>query len=114
MGHGIAEVAALAGYEVNLRDINEELVSDGYEQIEWSLDKLAEKDRISEEARDAAKDNVTPIVDLETAVEDADVVIEAIVEEMSIKQEVYEELDEYAPDRTIFASNTSSLSITDL
>jgi enoyl-CoA hydratase/3-hydroxyacyl-CoA dehydrogenase len=114
MGHGIAEVAALAGYEVNLRDINEELVSDGYEQIEWSLDKLAEKDRISEAERDAAKDNVTPLVDLETAVEDADVVIEAIVEEMSIKQEVYEELDEYAPDQTIFASNTSSLSITDL
>ena len=114
MGHGIAEVAALAGYEVNLRDINEELVSDGYEQIEWSLDKLAEKDRISEEARDAAKENVAPLVDLETAVEDADIVIEAIVEEMSIKQEVYEELDEYAPDRTIFASNTSSLSITDL
>ena len=114
MGHGIAEVAALAGYEVNLRDINEELVSDGYEQIEWSLDKLAEKDRISEAERDAAKENITPLVDLETAVEDADVVIEAIVEEMSIKQEVYEELDEYAPDRTIFASNTSSLSITDL
>ena len=114
MGHGIAELAALAGYEVNLRDINEELVSDGYEQIEWSLDKLAEKDRISEAERDAATENVTPLVDLETAVEDADIVIEAIVEEMSIKQEVYEELDEYAPDRTIFASNTSSLSITDL
>jgi enoyl-CoA hydratase/3-hydroxyacyl-CoA dehydrogenase len=114
MGHGIAEVAALAGYEVILRDINEELVSDGYDQIEWSLEKLAEKDRISEEARDAAADRVTPVVDLEEAVEDTDVVIEAIVEEMDIKQGVYEDLDEFAPDRTIFASNTSSLSITDL
>ena len=114
MGHGIAEVAALAGYDVKLRDINEELVSDGYEQIEWSLDKLAEKDRISEEARDAAKGNVTPLVDLEEAVEDADVVVEAIIEEMAIKKDVYQDLDEFAPERTIFASNTSSLSITDL
>ena len=114
MGHGIAEVAALAGYEVTLRDINEEVVSEGYDQIEWSLDKLAEKDRISEEARDAAAERITPLVDLETAIQDADVVVEAIVEDMEIKQEVYEEFDEYAPERTIFASNTSSLSITGL
>jgi enoyl-CoA hydratase/3-hydroxyacyl-CoA dehydrogenase len=114
MGHGIAEVAALAGYEVRLRDINEGLVEDGYEQIEWSLNKLAEKDRISEDDRDAAIDSVTPVVEMEDAVEDADVVIEAIVENMGIKQDVYEEVSEFAPDRTIFASNTSSLSITDL
>ena len=114
MGHGIAEVAALAGYEVRLRDINDEIVQDGYEQIEWSLDKLAEKDIISEDNRDAAKDAVTPIVDLEEAAGDADVVIEAIIEDMDIKKDVYQELDEVAPDRTIFASNTSSLSITDL
>jgi enoyl-CoA hydratase/3-hydroxyacyl-CoA dehydrogenase len=114
MGHGIAEVAALAGYEVRLRDINEELVEEGYEQITWSLDKLAEKDRISEAARDEATDNVTPVVDMADAVDETDVVIEAIVENMDIKQDVYEEVSEHAPDRTIFASNTSSLSITDL
>ncbi|MHB9285842.1 3-hydroxyacyl-CoA dehydrogenase NAD-binding domain-containing protein [Halobacteriales archaeon Cl-PHB] len=114
MGHGIAEVAALAGYDVRLRDIEEEIVQDGYEQLAWSLDKLAEKEHIAEEAAEAAKDNVTPVVDIEEAVDDSDVVIEAIIEEMSIKQDVYEELDEAAPDRTIFASNTSSLSITDL
>jgi enoyl-CoA hydratase/3-hydroxyacyl-CoA dehydrogenase len=114
MGHGIAEVAALAGYEVRLRDINEELVEDGYDQIEWSLEKLAEKDRISDEARDAAIENVTPIVDLEDAVDDTDVVVEAIVENMDIKKDVYEELSEYSPEHTIFASNTSSLSITEL
>ena len=114
MGHGIAEVAALAGYDVRLRDIEEEIVQDGYEQIEWSLDKLAEKDIISEDARDAAVASVEPVVDLEAAVEDADVVIEAIIEEMSIKKDVYEELDAAAPERTIFASNTSSLSITEL
>jgi enoyl-CoA hydratase/3-hydroxyacyl-CoA dehydrogenase len=114
MGHGIAEVAALAGYDVTLRDIEEELVSGGYDQIEWSLGKLVEKDRLTEAEADAALDRITPLVDLEAAVEDADVVIEAVPEKMEIKREVYRELEAYAPDRTIFATNTSSLSITEL
>ncbi len=114
MGHGIAEVAALAGYDVVLRDINEDLVTDGYEEIEWSLGKLAEKERISDDTAEAALDRVDPVVDLAEAAGDADVVIEAIVEDMDIKQEVYEELSAVAPDDAIFASNTSSLSITDL
>ncbi len=114
MGHGIAEVAALAGYEVSLRDIEEELVEEGYDEIEWSLEKLAETDAISEDDREAALGRVTPVVDLETAVADADVVIEAIVEDMAIKKQVYGELDDLAPEPTIFASNTSSLSVTEL
>ena len=114
MGHGIAEVAALAGYDVRLRDINEEFVTNGYEQIEWSLGKLAEKDQISEEEADEALDRITPLVDLEESVADADVVIEAVPEKMTIKKEVYEEIDDYAPAETIFATNTSSLSITEL
>ncbi len=114
MGHGIAEVAALAGYEVSLRDIEEELVEEGYDEIEWSLRKLAENDAISEDDREAALERITPVVDLETAVADADVVIEAIVEDMDIKKQVYGELDELAPEPTIFASNTSSLSVTEL
>ncbi len=114
MGHGIAEVAALSGYEVRLRDINEDLVQDGYEQIEWSLDKLAENEFIGEDDAEGAKAAITPIVDLEEAVGDADVVIEAIVEDMDVKKDVYSDLDAAAPDRTIFASNTSSLSITEI
>jgi enoyl-CoA hydratase/3-hydroxyacyl-CoA dehydrogenase len=114
MGHGIAEVAALAGYEVSMRDIEEEFVQDGYESIEWSLDKLAEKDQISEADAEAALDRVTPLVDFEAAVEDADFVIEAVPEKMDIKKDVYAELSEYAPDRAMFATNTSSLSITEL
>jgi len=114
MGHGIAEVAALAGYDVRLRDIDEDLVEEGYDQIEWSLDKMADNDAIGEDEREAALERVTPVVDLEAAVEDIDVVIEAIVENMDIKKEVYEDLDALAPDRTVFASNTSSLSITEL
>ena len=114
MGHGIAEVAALAGYHVVLRDIDDDLVTEGYEQIEWSLGKLAERDRIGETAAEEALERVQPVVDLAEAVGEADVVVEAIVEDMGIKREVYDELSAVAPDDAIFASNTSSLSITDL
>jgi enoyl-CoA hydratase/3-hydroxyacyl-CoA dehydrogenase len=114
MGHGIAEVAALAGYDVYMRDIEEELVEDGYQQIEWSLGKLAEKDQISEADADAALDRIDAVVDLGRAVGDADVVIEAVPERMEIKKDVYAEVAEYAPDRTIFATNTSSLSVSEL
>jgi enoyl-CoA hydratase/3-hydroxyacyl-CoA dehydrogenase len=114
MGHGIAEVAALAGYDVNLRDIEADIVQDGYDRIEWSLGKLAEKDHITDEERDTALERITPLVDIEAAASEADVVIEAIIEEMEIKKDVYSDLEEVTPDHTIFASNTSSLSITEL
>jgi len=114
MGHGITEVAALAGYDVRMRDIEDEFVQDGYDSIEWSLDKLAEKDQISEEEADEALDRVTPLVDLAEAVGDADVVIEAVPEKMAIKKDVYTDVEEHAPDEAIFATNTSSLSITEL
>ncbi|MEF8774897.1 MAG: 3-hydroxyacyl-CoA dehydrogenase NAD-binding domain-containing protein [Haloarculaceae archaeon] len=114
MGHGIAEVAALAGYDVALRDIEADIVQDGYDQIEWSLNKLAEDGHVPDDEAEAALDRISTHVDLAEAVEDADVVIEAIIEEMEIKRQVYDELDDVAPDRTVFASNTSSLSITDL
>ncbi len=114
MGHGIAEVAALAGYSVNLRDIKEEFVQDGYDQIEWSLDKLAEKERITEEKAEAALDNVTAYVDMEASLEDADFVIEAVPEKMEIKKDVYGDVEKHLPDHAIIATNTSSLSITEL
>jgi enoyl-CoA hydratase/3-hydroxyacyl-CoA dehydrogenase len=114
MGHGIAEVAALAGYDVHLRDIKEEFVQNGYEQIEWSLGKLAEKDQISEEEADAALDRVTPLVDLGEAVSNVDVIIEAVPEKMEIKKDVYADVETNAPDHAVFATNTSSLSITEL
>ena len=113
MGHGIAEVAALAGYDVTIRDINEELVQEGYEQIEWSLGKLAEKGRIDEEA-DAVLERVTPVVEMSEAVADADFLIEAVPERMDVKKDVYREVEEYAPEHAVFTTNTSSLSITEL
>ena len=114
MGHGIAEVAALAGYDVALRDIEEEFVRDGYEQIEWSLGKLAEKDRIGEEEAEAALDRVETFVDLADSLADADVVIEVVPERMDIKKDVYGEVVEHAPEEAVFVTNTSSLSITEL
>ncbi len=114
MGHGIAEVAALAGYNVRMRDINEELVRDGYEDIEWSLGKLVENDRITDDEAAAALDRIEPVVEVEAAVTGADLVIEAVPERMDIKRDVYAEVEQYVPDRAVIASNTSSLSITDL
>ncbi|WP_324757787.1 3-hydroxyacyl-CoA dehydrogenase/enoyl-CoA hydratase family protein [Haloarcula montana] len=114
MGHGIAEVAALAGYDVRMRDIKDEFVQDGYDNIEWSVNKLAEKEQLSQDEADATLDRITPLVDVEEAVDDADVVIEAVPEKMEIKKDVYEEVEEYAPETAIFATNTSSLSITEL
>jgi enoyl-CoA hydratase/3-hydroxyacyl-CoA dehydrogenase len=114
MGHGIAEVAALAGYNVNLRDIKEEFVQDGYEQIEWSLEKLADKEQITDEKAESALENVTPYVDIEATVTDADFVIEAVPEKMGIKKDVYSDVEEHLPEHAIIATNTSSLSITEL
>ncbi|MGZ0747695.1 3-hydroxyacyl-CoA dehydrogenase/enoyl-CoA hydratase family protein [Haloparvum sp. AD34] len=113
MGHGITEVAAMAGYDVTMRDVEADLVADGYEDIEWSLEKLAEKDRLDEPA-DEILARIDTEVDLETAVADADLVIEAAPERMDLKKEIFADLDEYAPDDALLASNTSSLSITEM
>jgi enoyl-CoA hydratase/3-hydroxyacyl-CoA dehydrogenase len=114
MGHGITEVAALAGYEVTMRDIEEEFVESGYDDIEWSLGKLADSGQLTAEEADAAAERVTPLVDMEEAVSEADFVIEAVPERMDIKREVYADLEAHLPERAIVASNTSSLSISDL
>nr|WP_284011999.1 3-hydroxyacyl-CoA dehydrogenase [Halobaculum sp. DT92] len=111
MGHGIAEVAALAGYDVTMRDIDEDAVADGYEGIEWSLGKLAESGRIDEPPADVLA-RIDTTVDLAAAVADTDVVIEAAPEQLAIKRDVFGDLDEHAPADAILATNTSSLSIT--
>jgi len=113
MGHGIAEVAAIAGYEVVMRDIEKELVNDGYDQIEWSLGKLAEKNQIEEDA-DTVLDRVSTTVDLEAAVADADLVIEAAPEDLDIKRDVFADVDAATGAETIMATNTSSLRVSDI
>ena len=114
MGHGIAEVAALAGYDVRMRDVSEELVTKGYDQIEWSLGKLVEHGQLSAEESEAALERVTPVVDVADAVDDVEFVIEAVPERMEIKRAVFEEVEANAPADAIFTSNTSSLSISEI
>jgi len=114
MGHGIAQVSATAGYNVVLRDIKQEFLDRAMEKIKWSLDKLVSKEKISKEEGDAIFSRITPIVDLSDAVKDAELVIEVVPEIMDLKKSVYAELDKAAKPEVIFASNTSTLPITEI
>ncbi len=114
MGHGIAQVSAMAGYNVVLRDIEQPFLDKAMEKIKWSLDKLVSKEKISENERDEIFSRIKPIVDLKDAVHDCDLVIEAVPEIMDLKKKVYAELDKIAGDQVVFASNTSTLPITEI
>jgi len=114
MGHGIAQVSAMAGYNVVLRDIEQQFLDKAMGKIKWSLDKLVSKEKISEKQRDEIFSRIKPIVDLNDAVHDSDLVIEAVPEIMDLKKKVYAELDKVANDSVIFASNTSTLPITEI
>lgn len=114
MGHGIAQVSATAGYNVVLRDIKQEFLDKAMEKIKWSLDKLVTKEKISKEEGDAIYSRITPIVDLNDAVKDAELVIEVVPEIMDLKKQVYAELDKAAKPEVVFASNTSTLPITEI
>ncbi|WP_256299094.1 3-hydroxyacyl-CoA dehydrogenase family protein [Haloarchaeobius salinus] len=111
MGSGIAQVAATNGYAVTMRDIEEQFVESGFESIESSLDRFVGKETISREDADAALDRIdgtTALGDLA----DCDVVVEAAVENMDIKQEIFADLEEIVDDDCLLATNTSTLSIT--
>jgi len=114
MGHGIAQISAMAGYNVVLRDIEQQFLDKAMEKIKWSLGKLVSKGKISEEQQNEIFSRIKPIVDLNEAVHDSDLVIEAVPEIMELKKKVYAELDKVANDRIIFASNTSTLPITEI
>ena len=114
MGHGIAQVSATAGYNIVLRDVKQEFLDKAMEKIKWSLDKLVTKEKISKEEGDAIFSRITPIVDLNEAVKDAEMVIEAVPEIMDLKKSVYAELDKATGPKVIFASNTSTLPITEI
>jgi len=114
MGHGIAQVSATAGYNVVLRDIKQEFLDKAMEKIKWSLDKLVSKEKISKEEGDSIFARITPIVDLNDAVKNAELVIEVVPEIMELKKTVYAELDKAAGPEVIFASNTSTLPITEI
>ncbi|HXZ94605.1 MAG TPA: 3-hydroxyacyl-CoA dehydrogenase NAD-binding domain-containing protein [Dehalococcoidia bacterium] len=114
MGHGIAEVALLAGYKVALRDIEQRFVDKGLSRIKESLDKLVEKQKVTEANKNAMLANIKTFVDIAESVKDADFVIEAVPEIMDLKKQVFQALDKAAPKHAILASNTSNMSITEI
>ena len=114
MGHGIAQVLATAGYRVSMRDIRQEFLDRGMGKIRWSLDKMVEREKITAGGRDDILSRITPVIDLCEAAGDADLVIEVVPEVMDLKKRVYAELDAAARPDTIFASNTSTLPITEI
>ena len=114
MGHGIAQVSAMAGYNVVLRDIEQKFLDKAMEKIKWSLDKLVSKEKISVAECNEIFGRIKPIVDLKDAVHNTDLVIEAVPEIMDLKKKVYAELDKTADEQVVFASNTSTLPITEI
>ena len=114
MGHGIAEVALLAGYKVAMQDIEQRFVDRGLTRIKESLDKLVEKQKVTAENKKAMLGNIKTFVDIAEAVKDADFAIEAVPEIMDLKKKVFQALDAAAPKHAILASNTSNMSITEI
>jgi len=112
MGHGIAQACASAGYKVFLRDIEQRFVDNGMANIKKQLDIMAKKNKITPEQASEIYGRITGIVDLKAAVETADIVIEAITENPKIKNQLWSDVNDIAKPGVIFASNTSSISIT--
>jgi 3-hydroxybutyryl-CoA dehydrogenase len=113
MGAGIVEICAKSGYDVVVREINDELLQTGLDRLSASLDKAVKRGKLEAEAREAAWERIRGTTSLEDLA-GSDLVIEAVTENMSLKKEVFSQLDELCPDHTILTSNTSSLSITEI
>ena len=114
MGHGIAQVSAMAGYNVTLRDIDQSFLDKAMEKIQWSLNKLVEKQKITTNQAEDILGRISPVVDLREALRGADMLIEAVPEDMNLKRKVYKEINQCSETKTIYASNTSTLPITEL
>lgn len=113
MGAGIAQVSAMAGYDVIMRDIKEEFLQRGFDSIDDSLSRFVAKDKVSEADADAAKDRIEGTTEL-SELADADIVIEAAPENMDLKRDIFAELDEAVADDVVLATNTSTLSVTSI
>ena len=113
MGNGIAQVAAAAGYNVIMRDIEDKFIEKGMATINKSLDKLVSKEKITAEDKEAILGRITTTLELQPFAE-ADLIIEAIIERIDLKLELFKELDSICGENVLFSSNTSSISITEL
>ncbi|WP_416808254.1 3-hydroxybutyryl-CoA dehydrogenase [Bacillus thuringiensis] len=113
MGSGIAQVCAMAGYDVKVKDLKQEQLDRGLAIITKNLARQVEKGRMKEEEKEATLNRLTVTLDLD-CVKEADLIIEAAVEKMDIKKKIFANLDEIAPEHAILATNTSSLPITEI
>lgn len=115
MGHGIAQVAAQIGkYEVNLRDVEQRFIDSGMNMIKDSLQRFVKKGQFSEAEAKAILARIHPTLELKEAVSNSDLIIEAVPENLELKKSTFHEIDTYAPPHAIIASNTSSVSITEM
>ncbi|SFT03143.1 3-hydroxyacyl-CoA dehydrogenase family protein [Halostagnicola kamekurae] len=114
MGHGITQVSAMAGHDMVLRDIEENLVEDGLEGIRENLQGGVDRDKFTEAEMEKTLGRIEGTTDLEAAVDDADLVVEAVPEDMDLKQEVFSDVEAATSEDTVIASNTSSLSVTEM
>jgi 3-hydroxybutyryl-CoA dehydrogenase len=113
MGSGIAQVAANAGCQVTVREVSPQLVEKGLQSIDKNLQRLVDKGTLPQAERDKVRGRLKGTTNLED-LKDCDIVIEAIIEQLPAKRELWNALDKICPKATIFASNTSSLSITEM
>ena len=113
MGNGIAQVAALSGYNVVMIDVKDEFIQRGMDTINFSLSKLASKEKITQEEADSALSRIETSTDMQGA-SDVDLVVEAIPEIPELKAEVFSKLDQICKPSAILASNTSSISINEI
>jgi len=113
MGNGIAQVSALSGHDVVMRDIEDRFLENGMNAIKKSLSKGVEKGKLAQEQADEALSRIRTTLNVED-LKDVDLVIEAVIENADLKKSVFKELDELVGDEVIFATNTSSISITEL
>jgi 3-hydroxybutyryl-CoA dehydrogenase len=111
MGSGIAQVAATAGYDVIMRDIEDDLVTEGFDRIDDSLSRFVDKEELSRTEADAAVERIAGTTNLEKLAA-SDYVVEAAVENMEIKRDLFADLDEIVGDDVVLATNTSTLSVT--
>jgi 3-hydroxybutyryl-CoA dehydrogenase len=112
MGSGIAQVCAQAGIEVVLNDVSQEALEKAIKNIEWSVGKFIEKGKLAEK-KETIIDRISPITDLDSA-KDIDLAIEAVFEQLELKQQTFEQLDQLCPPPTLIASNTSAIPISEL
>jgi len=114
MGRGIAHAASLGGFRVMLQDVNSEMLENALKGIRKEMQRAVERDRLDEGAMREGLERIAPTESLREAVEEADFVIEAVPEEMELKLEIFGRLDERCPERAVLATNTSTMSPTEI